>query len=162
MSKLQANKLYNQHCPTCGQTISAPRSIGPRSQNSRTHGNCASISQQTNERAGKVVTTPSMIYDLMKRFAVKDNKYPGIKFTFGGVTLIEPISQSLATIKDVQGLCETINDYADKNNMWLWEYTHDQKKYKCIGGRSLQEMFRDYPEFNKELQGPEQEELEIF
>ena len=83
---------------------------------------------------------------MMKRFAVAGGKYPGIKFQFAGVILIEPMSQSLVTMAEDYELCKTINDYADKNEMWLWEYMPDGKsKYKSIGGRTLEEMKRDYP-----------------
>jgi hypothetical protein len=161
---IQGDKLYNQRCPTCGQTIAQPRSIGDRSQNNRTHGNCASIAQQINERnPDKPPVTPAMVYEIMKRFAVKDGVYPGIKFNFAGTILIEPISQADATMKEVNGFCNVINRYADENDMWLWEYTQDGKtKYKSIGGRTLEEMLQDYPELNRELRPPEQDELEIF
>jgi hypothetical protein len=143
------NNLYNSRCPTCGQHIRKPRSTGKRSQNSRVWGDCSSICFQLNERAGKVICTSTMVYDMMKRFAVAGGVYPGIKFTFGGIILIEPMSQSLVTMKEDAGLCDTINDYADKNDMWLWEYMPDGKtKYKSIGGRTLEEMNRDYPGLN--------------
>ena len=87
-----------------------------------------------------------MIYDLMKRYAVLEGMYPGIKFISKGKILIEPMSQSLVTMSEDNGLCKVINKYADEKEMWLWEYMPDGKsKYKSIGGRTLEEMNRDYP-----------------
>jgi hypothetical protein len=80
--------------------------------------------------------------------------------------LYEPISQADASMAEVNIFTRVINQYADDNDMWLWRYLPDGKtKYKSIGGRSLEEMQRDYPELNREFQQPEemsQEELEIF
>jgi hypothetical protein len=91
----------------------------------------------------------SMVYDIMKRYAVMEGVYPGIKFIApGGLVLIEPVSFSDATMQEAKGLCDTINKYADENNFWLWEYTPDGEKYKSIGGRTLKEMQQYYPGLN--------------
>jgi len=129
-------------CPTCGQLISEPRSTGYRSQNSRVWGSCQAIAIQ----ASNPKWTMSSVYYLMKCLAVQEGVYPGIKY---GKNLIIPISQSLASKKEVTGLCEVINKFASDHNFWLWEYTENNQKYKSIGGKSFEEMQRDYPELNK-------------
>lgn len=146
------DKLFNQRCTKCGQIISEPRTTGYRSQNSGIWGMCTSIAQQLNERIGKNTWTKNMVYNIMKRFAVADGVYPGIEFILDGVRLIEPLSQALVTKKEDSGLYDLIVRYADENNMWLWVYGPDEKKYKSIGGRTLEEMNRDYPGLNKELE----------
>lgn len=146
------SELYNERCPTCGQGISKPRTTGYRSQNSRIWGDCTAIAEQLNERNNKKVWTKNMVYDLLKRYAVAEGVYPGIKYTFGKLTLIEPLSQSLVTKKEAKGLCDIINRFADENEMWLWEYTQDELKYKSIGGRSLEEMNGKYPGLNKYME----------
>lgn len=163
---IQGDKLYNQRCPTCGQTIAQPRSIGKHSQNNITHGDCNTIAKQLNERNNpEHHITGVMVYDILKRFAVREG-YPAIKFNFNGLILLEPISQADASMSEVNIFTRVINQYADDNDMWLWRYLPDGKtKYKSIGGRSLEEMSRDYPELNREFRQSEemsQEELEIF
>jgi len=85
----------------------------------------------------------------MKRLAVSQGVYPGIKIISCGIILVEPISMSDANIKEAHGLIDTIQKFADENNFWLWKYTDDGKHvYKAIGGRTPQEMRNVFPDFN--------------
>ena len=136
-------KTKISRCPTCGQSIAAPKSTGYRSQNSKVRGDCKSISEQIEGR-----WTPDMIYDLMKRMAVSEGVYPGIRYKTDKITLVVPISMADADSADADGLIKTIQEFADKNNFWLWKYTEDGLSvYRSVGGRTPLEMRQSFSDF---------------
>jgi len=139
MAKTKLNR-----CPTCGQSIAEPKSTGYRSQNSKVRGDSAAISEQIEGR-----WTPDMVYELMKRMAVSEGVYPGIKYKTDKLTLVVPISMADADAVDADGLIKTIQEFADKNNFWLWKYTEDGLSvYRSVGGRTMEEMKKDSPNFD--------------
>lgn len=126
---------------------SRPRTTGYRSQSARIRGSCGAIAFQAQDKRW----TAETVYALMKGLAVKENLWPYLEYRGERV----PISEAMATIEDDNNLIKVINKFSDENNFWLYEYDeHDGKQcvYKSLGGRSLEEMQRLYPELNKRIQ----------
>lgn len=125
-----------------------PRSTGYRSQNSRIHGHCADIAAQAGKAEFK---DPEQIKLLMKYLAI-DRGYPHSEYR----GKIIPKKSSECNTLEANILLETIQQFADENNFYLTEYTKKQGNkdaipYKSIGGRTLAEMQKFYPELNKDI-----------
>jgi hypothetical protein len=135
-------------CPVCGQSIYPPKTTGARSQNSAVHGYCKSLAEQIPDNY-----TPDEVKLMMKFIAVDAGVYPArtvfVRGEKEGKLYEVPKSLSLANTAEVNALIKVIQEFADRNNYWLWKYTFDGLYvYKSIGGRSGEEMERDFPDFN--------------
>jgi hypothetical protein len=65
---------------------------------------------------------------------------------------IVPKSLGDATEAEKLIVANTIQEIADYYEKYLYYYTFEEKVYKSIGGRSLEEMIRDFPDMNKGFQ----------
>jgi len=100
------------------------RSTGERSQNSCIHGWCADIADQLS-------LPQEQVYEAIKRMAVGSRGYPTYCNTLDGVET--PLPQRHASVQQANMLIETIEEYADSNNLYLTQYI-DGKAVKCTGG----------------------------
>lgn len=115
-----------------------PRSTGYRSQNHRFRGQCGDISKQVDG------FTPAEVARIMKGLAV-GNGYPtktlGVNMKkHKKVTM--PESEANLSVEQEDILIKTVQEFADRNEYWLTEYTKDKppRAYHAVGGRSETEM----------------------
>lgn len=106
-----------------------PRSTGPRSQNSRIHGNCKDIADQLTDY------TPEQVKDAMKRMAVGEG-YPTV-LTLDGIEEGKPTRDS--SIEEAKIILDVIQRFADTHGLYLTEYD-DDGPYQTVGGRPRNEM----------------------
>lgn len=140
-----------QICAACGQVIQKrgqPRTTGYRSQNHRIRGFCAAISEQVREKNPR--WTPRVVHNLMKMMAVQEKVWPCLRVRDPkGQGLLIPISEADATKEEAAGLIQVIQEFADRNNFWLWEYNVLGERYKSLGGRSQGEMIEYEKKYGK-------------
>lgn len=110
-----------------------PRSKGPRSQNSRIHGNCQDIADQLGEY------TMEEVKDAMKRMAVGEG-YP-TKLSLDGKEIPKPTRNT--TVEEANLLLRVIQRFVDEHNLYLTEYD-EEGPYRSVGGRTREEMRRFY------------------
>jgi hypothetical protein len=124
------------------------RSSGYRSQNSRLYGHCADIALQLNllKKDNEDEYTAENVKECIKWLAVQNRNYPT---RWNRITnKLSPIS-SKTSVDNCKKLIDEIKQYADENGLYLTEYTKEGKPYKSIGGYSLDEMNKYYPDINK-------------
>jgi hypothetical protein len=109
-----------------------PRSTGPRSQNSRIHGNCQNIADQLRDY------TPEQVKAAMKRMAVSDG-YPTM-LSLDGIEVPKPTRY--ASVEEAKLVLDVIQRFADEHSLYLTEYD-DDGPYQTVGGRTREEM-RNY------------------
>jgi hypothetical protein len=142
----EARKLLEKFRGVCHLKISrpySPRSTGEHSQEAHIRGHEADIAFQ----AKSSKWTTDEVHLLMKALCVKAGKdYPYKKWR----GLIIYGSDSEINSLQANNLIETIHQFADENHFWLHEYTEElvPRVYKSIGGRTLEQMQKDYPELN--------------
>lgn len=116
-----------------------PRSIGPRSQNSRFWGHCTDIAEQVYPDV-----TPAngkqRVHDGMLRMAVPEG-YP----TYLDINGVEtPLPSAESSVEQLSLVCRVLQRYADTHNLWLHEYIAEGplkgRVYKSVGGRSYGNM----------------------
>lgn len=105
------------------------------------HGYCRALYEQREDH--------SMTFDDIKYFMkvlATENDYPfKYRKIFGFKTrFINPKSLSNATDEEGNIVANTIQEIADRYNKWLWYYDSYGKKYKSLGGRSPEEMQKDF------------------
>lgn len=119
--------------------IRPKRTTGPRSQNSRFHGHCTDVSEQTGY-------TPEEIKAAMKRMAVDD----GYKTYLAPDGTEQPRPTRYCDVEEMALLQQVLQRYADIHNLWLTEYDDDEIPYKSLGGRLKKEMEGLDKEINKD------------
>jgi hypothetical protein len=139
----EAFKLVKEHNGFCSYKFGRPyqpRTTGYRSQNARIHGHCKDIAMQAQDGRWKDTETVKL---LMEYLAI-ERGYPHYKYK----GRIIPKRTSQINSYEASILCETIQQFADEHNFYLTEYDDKEQAYKSIGGRTSEEMQRDYPEMN--------------
>lgn len=145
----EAKKLVEKFHGFCHLKISRPynsRSTGERSQEAHIRGHEADIAAQ----AKSAKWTTDEVHLLMKALCIKSGKdYPFKKYR--GVMVYG--SDSEINSLQANNLIETIHQFADENNFWLHEYTDEPvpRVYKSLGGRTLEQMQKDFPDINPEF-----------
>lgn len=124
------------------------RSTGPRSENSRLWGHCGDIASQLVDGSGEPVYTTQEIKDAVMRMAAGD---PEVRYptTLSPDGLEVPMPTRRATSEQLRGVFAILQRFADVHGLWLHEYDEATGlAYRSLGGRSLEEMNRHYPEMN--------------
>jgi len=91
----------------------------------------ADLTRQFNEFATTELA-PDYLYEAFKRMAVSEG-YPTRFNLIDGIE--EPESQSRVSVEQDQILINTIQRFADENNLYLTEYDENGNRLKTIGGK---------------------------
>lgn len=125
-----------------------PRSTGERSQNHCIRGWCKDLAIQAKK---PFFQDPDNMYKTIILLAVDAGIWPYFTTPLNP-TLKIPQSEADASMEDDRKLLDFIQKIADEKNYWLTIYSEDgEYKYRSIGGRTLDEMNKIWPELNKDL-----------
>ena len=112
---------------------------GERSLNNRIHGAIQALKEQSKHGASF-----EEIKRLFKELSAKEDGFPIVlrKMRYKGkiVTIKEPRSLSGASTEIGMILMNTIQVYADENELYLIDYDEDEIPYRTVGGRTPEEM----------------------
>ena len=116
-------------------TPKRPRTL---KQNNASWGWCTDIAEQLSgcaEYEGySIESIRDRVYEAMKRLAIIEVGWPTVISPIDGS--IEPVSQSIVSVEQDNGLLSVIKKFADENNLWLTEII-DGKPVRCIGGKPI-------------------------
>lgn len=117
-----------------------PRTVGPRSQNSRFYGHCEDIAEQVVDDSKEPIYSKEQIHDAILRMSVEEG-YPTYQDLNGKEA---PLPDKFATVEQMNIVNKVLQRFADEHNFWLHEYVQEGLRkgevYKSIGGRTPEEM----------------------
>ena len=122
-----------RHNPQLLVRMSVPsrkKTTGARSQNNRIHGEIRHLAQQLNKRFDEV------FYDVVFNVA-HERGYPFVSVNTKDGRQLMPRGLSEITHEDAQILIDSINQYADENNLSVLEYTASGGVIETIGGEEV-------------------------